>query len=259
MTSFEHVGFIGGGRVTRIFLDGWKRADALPQNVTVSDPAESARAAIAERFPGVRTVESNAEAAAADLVFLAVHPPVAAGTLQEIRSALKPETVLVSLVPKVTAARISDLLGGFERIVRMIPNAPSVVGAGYNPICFGPGVSSAERTALFELFAPLGRCPEVAEETLEVYAVVSAMGPTYFWYQFLLLEQLAEEFGLTRGAAKEAVAAMLDGAVRTLAESGLAPEQVLDLIPVKPLADLEPVVTEAMRGKLTALMAKLRP
>ena len=41
------------------------------------------------------------------------------------------------------------------------------------------------------MFAPLGQLPEVADEQLESYAVISAMGPTYFWFQFHALEQLA--------------------------------------------------------------------
>jgi pyrroline-5-carboxylate reductase len=41
--------------------------------------------------------------------------------------------------------------------------------------------------------------------------------------------------------------------------SGLDRAAVEDLIPVKPLADLEPTVCEAYRTKLTALMEKIRP
>jgi pyrroline-5-carboxylate reductase len=35
---FRSIGFIGGGRVTRILLGGWKLGQALPQVVRVSDP-----------------------------------------------------------------------------------------------------------------------------------------------------------------------------------------------------------------------------
>ena len=35
--SNKSIGFIGGGRVTRIFLEGWKRANDLPANIVVSD------------------------------------------------------------------------------------------------------------------------------------------------------------------------------------------------------------------------------
>jgi pyrroline-5-carboxylate reductase len=35
--SGHSTGFIGGGRITRIFLSGWNRAKAMPSKVVVSD------------------------------------------------------------------------------------------------------------------------------------------------------------------------------------------------------------------------------
>jgi pyrroline-5-carboxylate reductase len=37
MMTKKTVGFVGGGRITRIFLEGWKRQDVLPTHITVSD------------------------------------------------------------------------------------------------------------------------------------------------------------------------------------------------------------------------------
>jgi len=34
--SDKTIGFIGGGRVTRILLEGWTRANALPANIGVN-------------------------------------------------------------------------------------------------------------------------------------------------------------------------------------------------------------------------------
>jgi pyrroline-5-carboxylate reductase len=31
--SIQTIGFVGGGRITRIFLEGWRRANALPANI----------------------------------------------------------------------------------------------------------------------------------------------------------------------------------------------------------------------------------
>jgi pyrroline-5-carboxylate reductase len=44
-----------------------------------------------------------------------------------------------------------------------------------------------------------------------------------------------------------------------LLESGLAPGEVMDLIPVKPLAEMEPQVTEMYRTRLPALFQKIKP
>jgi pyrroline-5-carboxylate reductase len=91
---------------------------------------------------------------------------------------LKPTAILVSLAPKFTIAKLSALLGGFARIARSNPNAPSVVGAGFNPIVFAPALTAADRATIAALFAPLGDSPEVAEEKIEAFAVFTAMGPT---------------------------------------------------------------------------------
>ena len=42
-------------------------------------------------------------------------------------------------------------------------------------------------------------------------------------------------------------------------ESGLTPAEVMDLIPVKHLADMEPQVTEMYRTRLPAIYQKIKP
>jgi pyrroline-5-carboxylate reductase len=88
--------------------------------------------------------------------------------------------------------------------------------------------------------------------------VISAMGPTYLWFQLYQLIELAQTFGLTQKEAEDAVSAMAVGAVHTLKESGLAPEKVMDLLPVKPMADEETAIRSAYRRRLTGLYQKLK-
>ncbi len=250
------VGFIGGGRIARIMLEGWKRAGALPRAVVIFDTNSEQATRLASIAPEIRS-GSPAEAASADLVIVGLHPPVLAEALPAIKGHLKPEAVLLSLAPKVTFVGLSNLLGGFSRLARQNPNAPSIVGEGYNPIAFSAGVPEAERHMLLALMVPLGDCPVVEERTIEAYALISAMGPTYLWFQFKELKRLAVEFGLTDAAARQAVAAMVNGASATLFESGLAPDDVMDLVPVKPLAADEAAIVAAYRDRLKPLFQKL--
>ena len=97
----------------------------------------------------------------------------------------------------------------------------------------------------------------VPEETLEAYAILTAMGPTYFWFQWQALRDLAGAFGLSSEATDRALRAMLDGAIRTLFDAGLTPEQVMDLVPVKPLAEAEPQILRVYRETLPGLHARL--
>jgi pyrroline-5-carboxylate reductase len=65
------------------------------------------------------------------------------------------------------------------------------------------------------------------------------------------------EFGLTEAAAREAITAMVGGATATLFASGLAVDEVTDLVPVKPLAAEEPVFLAAYRDRLIPMFQKL--
>ncbi len=257
--SNKTLGFIGGGRITRIFLEGWTRANALPANLVVSDCNADTLARLKARFPGVQMAAESRAAASQDIIFLAVHPPVVADVAAQIKASLRPGAVLVSLAPKFTVAKLTGLLGGFARIARVIPNAPSLIGQGYNPVSFGPALPAADRAEVQALLAPLGECPEVAEEKLEAYAILSAMGPTYLWFQLQALREVAAGFGLSEAEIAPALKRMVCGGTRTLLESGLTPAEVMDLIPVKPLAEMEPQVAEIYRTRLPAIYQKIKP
>ena len=257
--SIQSMGFIGGGRITRIFLEALNRKKMLSATVVVSDASMEVLQKLKARFPKVAISQGdNGKPAAQELVFLALHPPAIGGSLGEIKASLKPGAVLVSLAPKFTVKALSEGLGGFNRIVRMIPNAPSVVNEGYNPVAFGPGITKQEKEDLSRLFKKLGDCPEVDEEKLEAYAVITAMGPTYLWFQLYELLELGKSFGLTDKQAWKGIKKMLKGALETIDESGLSPEQVMDLIPVKPLGEDEAAIRNAYRTKLTGLYQKLK-
>ena len=257
--SNKTIGFVGGGRITRIFLEGWKRANSLPTSIVVGDCNAETIAKLKTQFPSVQTTADSGAAAAQDLVFLAVHPPVMAEVAAGIKGSLKPDALVVSLAPKFTVAKLTELLGGFARLARVIPNAPSVVNFGFNPVAFGPALAAEDKAEITGSLAPLGECPEVAEGKLEAYAVLTAMGPTYLWFQLQALREVAAGFGLSDEEIAPALKRMVCGAARTLLESGLTAGEVMDLIPVKPLGEMEAHVSEMYRTRLPAIHQKIKP
>jgi pyrroline-5-carboxylate reductase len=256
----QSVGFVGGGRVARIMLEGWRRADALPTRVVVSDPSAATLEALQAQFPSIETcLGDNCAAAGQSVVMLGLHPPAFADSLPALAGALGANTIVVSLAPKLTIERLTDLLGGFDRIVRVIPNAPSIVGSGFNPVTFGAVLGDADRAVVMDLLAPLGDSPVVDEGTLEAYAITAAMGPTYLWFQFYELRNLARSFGLSETAAAIAVEQMTRGALNTMDASGLEPADVMDLVAVHPLGDAEALFLDNYRTRLAAVMDRIRP
>jgi len=200
------IGFIGGGRITRIILEGFKRKNQTFKEVTVSDNNLDTLNRLKEKFPEIKiTINDNQQPTSKDIIFIALHPPVISSVLNDIKAVLKPDAVLISLAPKLTISKLTDHLENFKRIVRMIPNACSLINTGYNPIAFSQAFDDKEKKDLLKILGVLGECPEVEEEKLEAYAIITAMRPTYFWFQLYELEKIGSSFGLSSREVKDAV------------------------------------------------------
>ena len=116
---------------------------------------------------------------------------------------------------------MSDALGGFSNIARINPSASSIINKGINPVCFSPLMNEDKKAAIVALMKPLGALPEVAESKIEAYAMISAMGHTYFWPQIQKLKELAISFGMDEDEAQSVIAEMLNGTSETLFNSGM--------------------------------------
>lgn len=253
------IGFVGGGRAVKIILGGLARAGALPRQVLVSDPDAGILNNLKKGFPSIEVFPGNNTApAAADIVFISLHPPLMAQVLEEIKPALKPSAIVVSLAPKPAMAKLAGMLGGFKRLARLLPNAPSIINSGYNPVAFAPALDEADKSELLGLFKVLGECPEISEDKFEAYATFTAMGPTYLWFQLQKLAELETSFGLSREETEKGIAAMTVGAVKTLFGSGLSAGEVMDLVPVKPMKDDEESIKNAYAAKVSAIYQKLK-
>lgn len=249
---------IGAGRVTRILLEGLKKKNSLPERIMVTDTSRQALDALAAIYPVIETKqEIDTTIGEADFIFVGLHPPAVAEAVQKIAPFVSEKNTLVSLAPKVKGEMLMNLTGRKCSVIRMIPNAPSYVNAGYNSVWYGDTCSDITRKKFSDLMSPLGDMPEVPEQNLEAYAVITAMGPTYLWFQLAELTRLAETFGLSSDEAREAVLSMSAGTVRTMQDSGLSPESVMDLVPVKPMGDHEEAIRTMYAGSLSGLYGKL--
>jgi pyrroline-5-carboxylate reductase len=256
----KSIGFIGGGRITRIFLTAFENASEAFKQILVFDPQEAVLNTLKAGFPGITiTSKDLLTAAGVDFVFLAVHPPVIMETLAKIKDVLKPGAILISLAPKLTIQKMSEAAGGFSNIVRINPSASSIINKGLNPVCFSSSMTKAQRASVIELMQPLGALPEVAEHKIEAYAMISAMGHTYFWPQIQKLKELAISFGMDEAEAQSVIAEMLDGTSETLFNSRLTYAEVVDLVPVKPLLEVESTISGFYDQYLTVLFNKIKP
>jgi pyrroline-5-carboxylate reductase len=105
----------------------------------------------------------------------------------------------------------------------------------------------------------MGKTFETEESKLEAYAMVSAMLPTYFWFQFKEMQKLGIQMGLNETESKETVQQTLLAAINLFYNSELSSNEVIDLIPVKPIGEHEAQISEIYQSKLMGLFQKIKP
>ena len=104
----------------------------------------------------------------------------------------------------------SKLLAGTP-VVRVMPNAPALVGAGISAIAAGRFATPEQLKEVAALFDSVGAVLTVAEEHMDAVTAVSGSGPAYF---FLMIEALVDAgvgAGLSRAVSTELVAQTVAG------------------------------------------------
>jgi pyrroline-5-carboxylate reductase len=254
----QSIGFIGGGRVTRILLQAFKNKNVHLSKIVVTDTNPNISGNLKESFPDIR-IDTASAAASQDIVFISLHPPVVMDTIDIIKSNIKSSSIVISLAPKITISKISSKLNQVKNIARLIPNATSFINEGYNPVCFSQDFGSKEKQEILDLLSIMGNTFEVQEEKLESYAIMSAMLPTYFWFQWKELADIGQKIGLNEKESIDSVHETLYASLNLMFKSGLTTAEVMDLIPVKPIGEHETQVKEIYRTKLIGLFEKIKP
>jgi pyrroline-5-carboxylate reductase len=73
------------------------------------------------------------------------------------------------------------------------------------------------------------------------------------------MEEIGIKTGLTKSEAEETVHQTLLAAINLMYTSELKPEEVIDLIPVKPIGEHESQIVEIYKTKLLGLFEKIKP
>ncbi|XP_074753651.1 pyrroline-5-carboxylate reductase 3 isoform X2 [Athene noctua] len=200
------VGFVGAGRMAGGLARGLLRAGKVPaSSILASAPTD--KNLDAWRESGCRTTHCNLEVLQeSTLVFLATKPHVLPGVLQEIRPAVGPHHIVVSLVAGVTLQTLQR--------------------AGAMVFTRGSGAGDGEAALLKNLLSSCGLCEEVPESYINIHTGLSGSGVAYV---YLFAEALAEgavKMGMPSGLASRIAAQTLLGAAKVMLETGEHPAKL---------------------------------
>ena len=225
------IAFIGAGHLAESLIAGFVRENNDSAAViTASNRSEGKLNALKDKY-NVNITLSNQEAAAgADFVFITVKPNDYDTVLGEIKDSLNKRSIVITPGAGVSIAFTESILGESAKVVRTMPNTPSMLGAGMNAICAGNNVDKADLDRVYELFSKLGRCEIVEEKLFDTVTGVSGSGPAYVYMFIDAMANAAEKDGMPREQAVAFAAQTALGAARMVLETGEDPKALCDSV-----------------------------
>lgn len=251
----QTIGFIGAGQMAQALAKGFTRAGLVPAGKLVAhDPLPETAQRFAAETPGSQLVASNvAVAEKAQLIFLAVKPQSFPEVARQVAGKLGPETLVVSILAGVPLARLATELKT-DRVIRVMPNTPALVGQGASAFARGPGATAEEAELVTQLLRAVGSADEVEEKHLDAVTGLSGSGPAF---AYVLIEALSDggvRMGLPRTLATALAAQTLLGAAQMVLQ-GEHPAVLKDRV-ASPggttIAGLQALEDRGVRGALIA-------
>lgn len=201
----QRVAFIGGGNMTRAIVAGLLEDGFAASAITISEPVEQQRDALAIEMPGVYLTGDNDESVArADSVVLSVKPQTIAAVCKQLVSAVQATKPLVISI--AAGPRISDIdtwLGGDIAVARVMPNQPALLRAGISGIFANDKVTPDQLHTAKTIMSAVGPVVEVAnEEDIDAVTAVSGSGPAYIYLVIDMIAKAGIELGLSADDAR---------------------------------------------------------
>lgn len=227
----KRMALIGGGNMTEALVAGMLVASvARAEQLFATDILPERLTHLQSRYK-IRVGSENEEAAGwAQILILSVEPQVLDEVLDEMRPALNPGTLVISVAAGYPIARLTAHVSPGLHIVRAMPNTPSSVLAGVTALSFGPGLSDEEVRLARTIFESIGKVVTVEERLMDAVTGLSGSGPAYV---YLIIEALADggvKMGLPRSVAELLAAQTVLGAARMVLESGDHPGLLKDRV-----------------------------
>lgn len=231
MLREKTLAVLGAGMMGGAIARGLVRAGAVPAaRIRLYDTeTERAHRIAAEIGDGTLAVTSTEAAlAGADIVLIAVKPPIVADVLRAIAPGLTPGHLVISIAAGVGLAAMEALVPPEVPIIRAMPNTPCLIGQGAAALCRGKNAGASHMAQAQALFAAVGQSVEVEEKLMDAVTGLSGSGPAYI---YLIIEALidgAVKLGMPRDKARLLAAQTVMGAAQMVLTSSDHPAQLRD-------------------------------
>ena len=234
--SFEKlsIGFVGAGRMAQALgagiasmpldsSDSPSGKNFAPQ-IGFFDPNSEAATYFQGKVPQAKRYTSNQELAAhSSVIILAVKPQMMSRVLEDLRDSVHSEHLLVSVAAGVPISVFQSALST-QKIIRVMPNTPALIGEGASAYCGSDGVSEAESQLVAKLLATVGQAVAIEESQMDAITGLSGSGPAYVYTFIEAMVAGAAEVGLPKSLALPLATQTVLGAAQLLSATKSEPD-----------------------------------
>ncbi|MDT5018683.1 MAG: pyrroline-5-carboxylate reductase [Mycobacterium sp.] len=223
LSRMARIAIVGGGSIGEALLSGLLRAGRQVKDLVVAEKDRDRAKYLSDRYSVLVTTVAEA-VPTATYVIVAVKPFDVEGLVSEIAEAASKaesdtaEQVFVTVAAGVTTTFYENKLPAGAPVIRVMPNAPVVVGGGVSALARGRFATLDHLKEVSAIFDAVGGVLSVPESQLDAVTAVSGSGPAYF---FLMVEALVDAgvaAGLSRSVATDLVVQTMAGSAAMLLE-----------------------------------------
>lgn len=224
----KKISFIGGGNMAQALISGLIGCGVKPESITVADPSEEVRQQLAAK--GLNTVDPTIDAKAAvkdaDLIVLAVKPQVMKAVVSGFTDVLDKQLVM-SVAAGLSTDILSTMLGGYQNIVRAMPNTPAMIQMGATGLYATDSINNEQKELATAAMEASGLVTWVEdEEHMHAVTAVSGSAPAYVFYFIESMVKRAVAQGLDKEQASALAMQTIMGAAKMAMDSDDEPAEL---------------------------------
>lgn len=178
----------------------------------------------------VSSTSNNRDAVSkSDILIFAVQPGHFVKILTEVKDLLTDKHVVISTITGFSIARMEEIIGSDNYIIRAMPNTAISVGKSMTCICSNKkGEKRIDLTKA--IFNRMGHSLQIPEEQMQAATVICASGIAFWMRLIRATTQGAIQLGFDAKEAQELAMHTCNGAASLLIESNSHPEEEIDKV-----------------------------
>jgi pyrroline-5-carboxylate reductase len=193
----------------------------------------------------------------ADVIVLGTKPADSLQLLREVRPALDGK-LLISVAAGIDIDHLQDAAGHRTRLIRAMPNTPSLIGKGATAYATGDHATPQDAQVAEKIFSSVGIVYRVRETALDAVTGLSGSGPAYV---FTFVEALADGgvmMGLPRDVALDLAVQTVCGSAQMIRETNLHPAELREMVASPGGTTMAALETLEARGFRFTVMSAVR-